>query len=414
MISESAVPRDAKPEPLLMELAAEVMSNWRSAEMERRRQLWLRHFRREKTDKIPVKCAVYYTHDAVWRQLLPEDRIVFKEGLQREVEVHLRIKLTRFKLLRDDEVVWPHLTIGMNRRREAPPCWGVAVNVERTTDAGGAYRPLPMLKEESDLDKVQLPEPMPRPPEESLRMEQMRTLTGDVLPVVAYTDELHYGPYEWAVRMRGGEQLLYDVSDRPEWVHRLMDRITTGLEGYHRAREAAGVFDAVAELPQVHVPYAEIPDETRHALGAAWCYVHAQSSASLSPEMYAEFVQPYNARIARLFGRIYYHGCEDLGRKAAVIRDLPHLSYFHVSPWTRLTDVVPVLRDRPVVLEVHSPPQEVLFEYRREEMHNELRRRIARAQGMVFDLKLCDIQTIQGAEGQLERWTEIAMEESTR
>jgi uroporphyrinogen-III decarboxylase len=35
------------------------------------------------------------------------------------------------------------------------------------------------------------------------------------------------------------DNLLYDVIDRPQFVHRLMDFITEGMVRYHRAREAA-------------------------------------------------------------------------------------------------------------------------------------------------------------------------------
>jgi len=416
---------DERVEPLLVELAAQVLENWRSVEMERRRQLWMRHFRLRNQDKIPVKCAVFDYYDLVWQQLIPEDRLHFTAGLRRELEIQLRIKLQRFARLHDDDVIWPTLwgrvdrgrgpsSGGEAREADGDSLWGLALRVEQTEDAGGAYRPLPPIREEADLERLHAPRPLPRPREEQRLTEEMNALTGGTLPAKVATDELHYGPYEWAVRLRGAQQLLYDAYDRPAWLHRLMARITEGMVSYHRERQALGMFDAEESLPRVHVPYDEVSPEHAQQLSAAWCYAHAQSAASLGPAMYAEFVQPYNARIAALFSKVYYHGCEDLGRKAAIIRDLPHLAYFHVSPWTRLAEVIEALGDRPVVLEVHAHPTEVLFTYNADEMRGELRRRIAEARGTVFDLKLCDIQTIRGAEGKLEMWTDVAMEESVR
>jgi hypothetical protein len=70
-------------------------------------------------------------------------------------------------------------------------------------------------------------------------LEEAVELTGGLLPIKFHSDELHYGPIEWAVRLRGMDNLLYDVIDRPQFVHRLMDFITEGMVRYHRAREAA-------------------------------------------------------------------------------------------------------------------------------------------------------------------------------
>jgi len=215
------------------------------------------------------------------------------------------------------------------------------------------------------------------------------------------------------VRLRGIENLLYDVVDRPQFVHRLMDHITTGLVAYHRQREAAGAYDAEASLG-LHQPYDEIPASLRHKLEGGWVYCHAQSAASLSPAMYAEFVHPYNERIAALFRRVYYHGCENLNKKAGIIAQLPGLRHFHVSPWTDPEEVIPQLAGRTVVLEVHCHPTNVLFLYDPAEIRQEIRWRIARSQGAVFDLKLCDIQTIEGAENKLSLWSTIAQEESGR
>jgi hypothetical protein len=401
-------------EPLLVDLASQVLANWQSPEMERRRRLWTGYFAGKRQDKIPVKCAVFDYYDLVWRQLIPEDTLVFREGLRRDVEVQLRIKLERFRRLPDDEVVWPTLWAQGHPRPSADSLWGVPLaNVEPGMD-GGAYRPVPPLNEESDLERLHGPEVVRCPAEEARLTEQISELAGGLLPVRVHTDELHYGPYEWAVRLRGADRLLLDVYDRPAWVHLLMGRITEGMVAYHQAREREGLYDAQSLLPQVHVPFDEVPAGLEARLAGGWCYAHAQSATSLSPAMYAEFVQPYNARVAKLFRRVYYHGCEDLTRKARVIRDLPNLAYFHVSPWTCLEDVVSVFSGTPVALEVHCHPTEVLFTYGPEEMRSEVRQRIAQARGTLFDLKLCDIQTIRGAEEQIERWTQIAMEESAR
>jgi len=215
------------------------------------------------------------------------------------------------------------------------------------------------------------------------------------------------------VLLHGAEQILYDVYDRPAFLHQLMDRITDGIIQYETEREAAGAVNVEAGL-LLHEPWDEFPDETERRLSSAWAYLSAQSSAPLGPEQFAEFVQPYVNRLAELFWKIYYHGCEDLGKKVAGLRDTPNLKHFHVSPWTALGDIVPQLRGRKVAMEVHAHPTNVLFVWGEKDIRAEARRRMDEAEDVPFDYVLCDLQTIDGADGKLEMWCDIAMEESYR
>jgi len=262
--------------------------------------------------------------------------------------------------------------------------------------------------EESDLDRLHRP-----PYEEDTQAkraleEKARELISDLLPVKFHTDELHFGPFEWAVRMRGMDNLLYDVYDRPEFVHRLMDFLTDGMVAYHRAREAAGAVEVEASWG-FHMYYDDAPAVMEHRLKGCWAYVHAQSAASFSPKMYAEFIQPYNARMASLFGKIYYHGCEDLSQKCTIIKDLPNLRLFHVGPWTPVEPVVACLGPR-FALEVHSHPTNVLFSFSLEEIRKEVKERHGAVQGVPHVLKLCDVETVGDQGDRLRLWAELARE----
>lgn len=402
------------PDPLLTDLANQVLENWNSKEMGRRRKLWTEHYNCKKQEKIPVKCALFDSYYMVWQNLIPEETIVYKTGIKRNIETQLRIKLEKFRRFHDDDVIWPILRGYTDLGRKPDALWGVELNMEETSSIGGSFKPLPPIKNEQDLERITVPDVISVNEAEKRMINEMSSLTDGLLQVKIENNEITYGPYEWAVRMRGAENLLFDVYDRPEWVHKLMDRITTGIIAYHKAREKAGMIDFVTDLPYIHVPFDSTQPELENKLAGLWAYIHAQSSASLGPAMYEEFVHPYNARLAHLFGKVYYHGCENLGQKVDIIRELPNLCYFHVSPWTKLADVVPKLRNRNIILEVHSNPSDVLFSWNRKQMRDEIKALIEGAQEQVFDLKICDIQTINGAEGQLECWADVAMEESLK
>jgi len=138
----------------------------------------------------------------------------------------------------DDEPLLPPIWLTTPHPPGDTRLWRVALPVVRTAERG-AYKPVPPVQEESDLEKLHYPPYEEVPSLKSKMLEEAVELTGGLLPIKFHSDELHYGPIEWAVRLRGMDNLLYDVIDRPQFVHRLMDFITEGMVRYHRAREAA-------------------------------------------------------------------------------------------------------------------------------------------------------------------------------
>lgn len=398
-----------RPDAVLCDLAAEATELWASAEQERRRRLWADHFNGQ-TAEVPVSCAMFQGwQDLVWQQILPEETFVHKTGLARVIETHLRHTLWRAHHVPDDTPADPTLKLSCLPALAPDELWGVPLAYESTHVAGGAYKPVPPLQDDTDLGRLRLPEFGSDEASRQRQEAEVRELVEDLLPVVFQCNALHNGPFEWAVRLRGMDNLLLDCYDRPEWLHALMDHLTEGIVRYHRSREAAGYAVGLAEC-QLHSPWDDIPPGQERLLSGAWGYLHAQSAASYGPDTYAEFVQPYNARIAELWGKVYYHGCEDLTRKVVVIRDLPHLRQFHVSPWSQVSPIAAALPAH-VVLEVHSHPTNVLFLWEETEMREELQRLAAEAGDHLFNLKLCDIQTINADGGQaLITWSRLAKE----
>ncbi len=389
---------------LLVDLATGAREISESREHQERRRLWADFH----ALRVPRALVSYGMYAHVWaRDIAGPDAFHHQTGLARAIEIQLRARIWKAENVADDEPVLPPLWLTAPHPPGADRLWGVALENVRTTPLG-AYKPAPPIRQPEDLDGLHYPPYEEDAGAQRALKEEALELTGGILPVRFHTDELHFGPFEWAVRMRGMDNLLYDVYDNPAFVHRLMDFVTTGMERYHKAREAAGAVEAEASWG-FHMYYDETPPGLEGSLKGCWAYVHAQSSASLSPAMYAEFVQPYNERIASMFRRVYYHGCEDLSAKCAVIAKLPNLRLFHVSPWTPME---PVLRELggSVAYEVHAHPTNVLFANTPEETRRELRRLHSEASGSQHVLKLCDVETVDDRGEALKRWAAEARE----
>ncbi len=387
----------------LCDLAAQLAAVASSAEHARRRRLW-DEVLALRGRRAPVN---FYLYEWVWARELGADLLRYERGLEAQLERTLRFQLWRAEHLPDDWPAHPSVVVHPVRpRRSRPFPWGVELEL-RVPAGAGAYKPVPALRDPADLERLVLPEYAEDAAATDALVERARELTGGAVAIRLHSDELHWGPFEHAVRLRGMDQLLVDVYDRPEFVHRLMGRLTDGMVAYHRQREAAG--RVCAGLGIGHVPSRDVPPPLHDRLAGCWGYLHAQSAASYSPAMYAEFVQPYNRRLAELVGQVYYHGCEDLSRKCAIIAELPHLRLFHLSPWTPPEPVVRQLGAR-VAYEVHAHPTTVIFGDDRAAIRQELARLHPAVQGVPHVWALADVETFAGRFERTVYWAHVARE----
>ena len=409
----------------------------------KRKEMYTRHNRLQKVEKVPVGVHLHRGYRVVWQELIPPDTLISDDPLERDVELQLRQKLFRHDHIPDDEVLLPTVWINPVRPTPAAPVannggrqpgtprravekgvqaygalsrgearlWGLPFQVQQSGHRGGAYKVDPVIADESDMAALHHPRYEIDPEATRLLLERTEELVGGRIPVKLITDEVGASPSETVVSLMGMEAILYLVIDNPQFIHRMMDFVTEGYITYHREREAAGAVDAESTWG-FRTHYEELPAGCDSGkLTSCWWYISAQSLAGLSPAMYADFLQPYHERLAAALAdnRVYYHGCEDLGAKMEIIKQLSNLRRFHVSPWTSLESAVERLGDD-FVLEVHMSHADVLYTLSQEQIRAKLREIMEIAGGCVFDINLGDIETVRGNPEVLTNWARIAQE----
>ena len=404
-----------------------------------RKEMWTRHNRLAKTDKTPVYVCLKRgsgtnANPVTWSELIPPDTRLSKDPLEKEIEVQLRQKLYKHDHIPDDEVLTPTVWVGAVRTPAAGDdspaasrigssfdlehvdgsssgaLWGLPFVEKRSGGPGGAYAVEPVVVEEGDM--AALHHPIFAIDDEATRalVDRATELTQGKLPVKVATDAIGYSPTETMISLMGMEAVLFGVIDRPEFIHRLMEFITEGTIGYQLAREASGAVD-YEQSWGYRVPYEELPAGADPAkLASCWPIVAAQSMCGLSPAMYEEFVQPYHVRLAEHLGenRVYYHGCEDLTQKIPIIRNLPNLRRFHISPWTNL-EVAAEQLQRDFVLEV-VPHPDTLYAQTPEQMRSAVERIMDVAGDLIIDIVLGEIETTMNNPEVLTTWARIAQE----
>jgi hypothetical protein len=375
--------------------------------------LWSRHNQLDRSGKTPVCVFLHKGYTETWRELIPPSEIVSTDPLEAELELQLRQKLYRYHHIADDTVVLPTLTVDPPKPPGAGPLWGSEIRHVDASDPHGAYGFSPAVESIDDLSRFRKPEFSCDPEATACLVDRASELVGALVPVVAWRQEVMGNPGEKIVEWIGWDAFLLGLIEQPDLIHAVMGFLTDGMVSYHRSMEKAEVVRA-DHTWHFRVHFDDLPAGTpTDRLKSCWIYITAQTTGTISPDMYAEFIQPYNARIAALFGdgKVYYHGCEDLGPKIDVIRTLPGLRRFHVSPWTDLPNAVDKLGNS-MVLECHVNPATTTLSLNPGRMRDEIRRVLHDARGACFDINLSDIQTVGGDPRILSEWARIAQEET--
>jgi uroporphyrinogen-III decarboxylase len=131
------------------------------------------------------------------------------------------------------------------------------------------------------------------------------------------------------------DQIVVDMIQDPPFVHNLMSFLITAQKRWKKQRaEFMGVSIQPACLfnDEVNIP-------------------------TLSPQLYEQFVLPYEIKLSEYHNGIsYWHSCGNTTLIQNAIKNIPNLEMIHVSPWTDLKKTVENLYDSGIALEIVLHP----------------------------------------------------------
>jgi uroporphyrinogen-III decarboxylase len=158
----------------------------------------------------------------------------------------------------------------------------------------------------ADISKVESPDEIrrlraPDPRKDGLMPQVLATLAyfrqNCDLPV-GVTD--CQGPLTTALSIIGYDKYCYWVSDYPNLIHGLMDLVTDSLIDWVKTQKRAAGIPMESEAYPIGV---RLPD----GFGGVW--ISDDDSVIMGPELYRQFVLPYNSRILKAFDGGAIHFC---------------------------------------------------------------------------------------------------------
>ena len=337
----------------------------------------------------------------------------------RNLEIALRKELYQWDHMQGDMVVESSILV--------PPAIGDTgfglsedVDVERmdkTSSVVSRHFNI-QIQDERDIDKIKMPQVILHQDVWDRNHEMLSEVFDGVIPVEKTGMKgTSIAPWDWLIRVTGVEGPLMDMMTRPDYVHRLMDRLTTAymrrLEQYEQLnllalnneRWLGGGPQFTDELPPPDC------DPKRIRTRDMWGRTMSQIFSTVSPAMHEEFALQYECRYLERFGLTYYGCCEPLDKKVGILRkNVPNLRKISMSPWIDLdiaadnvgTDYVFSLKHNPALLAGDDWDPELV--------RRDLTGILERLRGMHVEIIMKDISTVCYEPQRLWDWARIASE----
>jgi hypothetical protein len=398
---------------ILRELAKQVAELAARPIEQEKRDLWYQHNALE-----PTRPLVFCDPENGWNEILTPDTLQCEGGLARAWEWHLRREVFWGAQMRDDKVIEPVFNVG---HVYTETDWGLR-ETRIGGEGGGAWRWEAPLKSYDDMDKLRFPQ-MTVDYEATQELLQLAEETfGDILQVRLKTVWWwSLGLTQTLVYLRGLEQIMYDMVDCPDELHRLMAFLRDG----HKARldfleqngllflnndgtyVGSGGFGWTDELPQ--------PDFSGHVRPMdMWGFAESQETVGISASMFEEFIFPYQLSLLERFGLNCYGCCEPLDSRWHVVERFPRLRRVSMSPWANVEVMAERLGNRYIFSWKPHPGVLAADTFDEEFVRQTLRQglRALKRNDCRVEIIMKDCHTIRHAPQRVIRWVQIAKEEA--
>ena len=379
--------------------------------MDERRDLWRRHNSLERTRPL-----VYMRWLAAWQEH-PESQLQCTDPFWQIHERVLRQGIVQ-EWIADDYVIEPWITQQATRVLPQHGRWGVPYNRIRPAEPGGAWLYDPPVKKLEDIEMLAEPHHVIDEDATTRNVERLRGAVGDILTVAVDRTCAYWG-FAGDIStdiayIRGLEQIMWDMSDNPQWLHRLLAHMRDGILRAQEEAEAAGDLSLLSHINQAQ-PYCKeladpAPDSGPVKRKDLWQFCAAQEFALISPGMHDEFMFQYQMEFLKPFGLVSYGCCEDLTEKIDMVRQLPNLRRIAVVPMADVAKSAELIGTDYVFSWRPNPADVMCCGFNREKIRRIIREGMEAAQGCHVDITLKDVQTIEHEPWRLREWVEMVRE----
>lgn len=399
---------------IIRELAAQTAEIAALPVQEEKRQLW-----RRLNGLEPVRPMVMIDQ-VCWNEMDVDSELVLRctDAECRAYETILRRTLFQWKYFPVDMVIEPFFRIPMAVNNTG---FGVTVREETAvTDATNSvvgHKYLNQFRTEEDLEKVKEPLVTHDPAETARRLEVAHELFDGLLQVRSWGLDPYLSLWDPIATWMGVENALFALADRPDFMHRLVGRMTDGYLSMLDQCEELGVLCGPQSLIHCTGAYTdELPapgyDPNKPRTQDIWMFGLAQMFSNVSPRMFQEYEVAYTDRICERFGLVYYGCCDPLDDRMDQVRMIPNVRKVSMSPWVDQERGAAEIGGQFVFSRKPNPAFLAPDRFDPVQIRTELERTrdICARYGCPVEFILKDISTVHYEPQRLFEWSRIAMQ----
>lgn len=364
-----------------------------------------------------------YITEIPWHEMNVNDELTLQTGTEaefiRKCEWSLRETIYLWEHMPADMAVEPviHCPLIIN-----DPEFGIETDRETVSVDGRnpvtSSHFIPVIKEEADIAKIKDPNVTYDKEQTERNYEVLQEIFKGILEVKKQGRQgMWFSPWDRLVTWYGVQEALMDLIARPEFVHKVMERLMevylARLKQYEdlglfssnntNGRVGSGGYGYTDELP---APVKDHGYEAKELWGCAT----AQIFSEVSPRMHEEFALNYEKRWLEKFGLTYYGCCEPLHRKIGILSKIPNLRKISMSPWIKIDEAAAQMGDKYVFSLKPNPAVFMTGSWEPREIRKNLTETLEKTRGCRVEVILKDISSTGYKPRHLWEWARIASE----
>lgn len=399
----------------IRDLAKQVLEISHSAVNEERRQAWYKH-----NSLQPSRPLVLIESGIAVNELVTSADCQCEEDWARGQELGLRRTIYHHENISDDFVVEPYINCNWN---VGASDYGVDIKREYGDNDGemASYRWEPPIKDiRRDIGKLH-----PR----TYSVNRDATLQWKAHLEEIYDDTL-------AVRIRGGfwwtmgmtwaainhiglQNLMLFMYDDPEGLHEFMaflrddhiafaewlekeELLTLNNENDYIGSGSRG---HISELPQ-----SDRKDDDPIKLKDLWVLSESQETVGVGPDLFSEFIYPYQLAVIEKFGLCYYGCCEPVHSRWDVLKNIPNLRGVSISPWCDEEFMADAMGRNYVYSRKPNPALISTEHFDEDVLREDIRNTLTIAKDCNVEIVMKDVHTLAGEPLRAARWVALTRE----
>ncbi len=386
-----------------------------------RRRAWLKMDASDPTARPIILAEVSGCMSSAFPDGIP---LTTTHPIAQRIEGEFFMELWNYEVLQDDHVLEP-FSINVPWSMTCTD-YGVAKVDHYADTADGALGArkwdAPIKDLDTDLDQLHFREPSVDKPRTLEIVGFIDELFGDMAPATLHGSCGWSQGLTWsAIDLIGLENLMLFMYDNPEGLHRLMSFLRDDHLNYTQWMESEGLltlnntnqYCGSGSLGYTNTLPADDFDGEHVRLKDQWLLSESQETVGVGPELFEEFIFPYQVAVAEQFGQCYYGCCEPVHTRWHVLKKLKNLKRMSISPWCDQefmaremgSDYVFSRKPNPAMISTNVFDEAVI----REDLATTLN--ITKDGGCPVEIVMKDVHTLGPDSDRLERWVAIAREE---